>query len=159
VVEFNPNVFAAIHSGTLGMYMPWAFQDDRNKPVRNGRKMGEVLQELDAKFCKCPAGDAQKEVGYASPGTCLDWVHSHTKTEYSFAFEIFTGYGIDQLRERYRDQQTNLRRQSSLLEIDSQFTQDTCFTQFNPDTKESLKRTVSNWSNALIELAVITAAK
>ena len=156
IVEFEPSVFASIHSGTLGMYMPWAFggeQEGVTRPVRNADKMGHVLQELDAKFCQCPAGGAQKEVGYASPGTCLDWVHSHTRTQFSYAFEIFTGYGVGGLRERYKRQQSSLRPQTSLLELD----QDNCFTQFNPETEEVLKRTVSNWSNALIELAVISA--
>lgn len=157
VAEFEPTVFASIHSGTLGMYMPWAFKEGREGiPVRNGEKMNQVLQELDAKFCNCPAGGAQKEVGYASPGTCLDWVHSHTKSEYTYAFEIFTGYGVEELRQRYRDQQRLRRGTASYLQLE---TIDTCFTQFNPETADMLKRTVKNWSSALIELAVITARK
>ena len=157
VTEFDPHVFASVHSGTLGMYMPWAFKEGREgMPLRNGEKMTQVLQELDAKFCNCPAGGAQKEVGYASPGTCLDWVHSHTKAEYSYAFEIFTGYGVDELRERYREQQNLRRTQASLLELEMS---DSCFSQFNPETSDMLKRTVDNWSNALIELAVLTSRK
>ena len=157
VSEFNPKVFASIHSGTLGMYMPWAFKEG-DRPVHNEEKMSQVIQELDSKFCQCPAGAAEKEVGYASPGTCLDWVHSHTKAEFSYAFEIFTGYGVQDLRDRYKTQRASLRRftqTSSLLELE----QDSCFTQFNPETKDMLQRTVNNWSSALIELAVLTASK
>ena len=155
VSEFNPNVFAAIHSGTLGMYMPWAFSEGRKSVVRNEEKMHHVLSELDSKFCQCPAGSAQKEVGYSSPGTCLDWVHMHTKADYSYAFEIYTGFGIQDLRERYRKQQ--LRAKAAFLELDYQ--EDNCFSQFNPVTEESLRRTVKNWSQALVELAIITATK
>jgi murein tripeptide amidase MpaA len=155
VTEFNPNVFAAIHSGTLGMYMPWAFSTGQKPVVRNEEKMHHVLSELDSKFCKCPSGAAQKEVGYSSPGTCLDWVHMHTKADYSYAFEIYTGFGLQDLRERYRRQQ--LRAKAAFLELD--YKEDNCFSQFNPVTEESLKRTVKNWSQALVELAVITATK
>jgi hypothetical protein len=156
VSEFMPNVFAAIHSGTLGMYMPWAFQQGKSS-VRNGEKMTQVLQELDDKFCKCPAGGAEKEVGYSSPGTCLDWVHTHLKTDYSFAFEIFTGYGVDELRDRYRLQRANLRNPlSSMLQLEQE---DSCFMQFNPRSEESLTRTINNWSDALVELALLTARK
>ena len=160
VADFQPNVFATIHSGTLGMYMPWAYSEASTKAVRNGKKMTEVLSELDTKFCRCPAGGAAREVGYNSPGTCLDWVHSHTKAEYSYAFEIFTGVGIEDLRKRYREQQSSFRTQpQSLLQLDSDYAKDNCFLQFNPETEDAFKRTVSNWSHALIELAIITAAK
>ena len=158
VADFEPTVFATVHSGTLGMYMPWAYSTaaDSSK-IRNGRKMGEVLAELDSKFCQCPSGAAAREVGYNSPGTCLDWVHSHTKSEYSFAFEIYTGLGVEELRSRYLEQH-NLRA-SSMLQLDSAMMKDNCFLQFNPESKDDFQRTVSNWSNGLVELAVITSKK
>jgi hypothetical protein len=157
VVEFQPNVFAAIHSGTLGMYMPWAYSKDAEvSEIRNWKRMDSILSELDSKFCQCPSGGAAKEVGYDSPGTCLDWVHKNTKSEYSYAFEIFTGLSTDELRQRFRDQQKSFRASSF---IEEEFLRDNCFSQFNPETKEDYDRTVSNWSNALIELAVLTGRK
>lgn len=144
VVEFQPTVFATIHSGTRGMYMPWAFNAESGVVVRNEKKMKSVLAELDAKFCQCPYGQAAAQVGYDSPGTCLDWVHEHTKTQFSYAFEIYTGIGEADLVRRYQEQ---LRGAS--------FLQESCFEQFNPETQETYDDVVNNWADALIQLAIM----
>jgi hypothetical protein len=155
VSGFHPAVFAAIHSGTLGMYMPWAVSEEHSK-VRNEIKMNQVLSQLDARYCKCPSGPAAQQVGYDSPGTCLDWVHSNTKAAFSFAFEIFTGYGVDELRDRYKMQSNNMLR-SSFIDIEETLLNRSCFTQFNPETKSDFDRTIHNWSKALVELAIVTS--
>ena len=157
VSEFNPSVFAAIHSGTLGMYMPWAVSDESSK-VRNALQMNQVLSELDSRYCKCPSGSAAQQVGYDSPGTCLDWVHSNTNASYSFAFEIFTGYGVEELRDRYKAQSNRLLR-SSFLDVEETLMNRNCFTQFNPESKTDFVRTVHNWSKALLDLSIMTAKK
>ena len=157
VSEFDPEVFAAIHSGTLGMYMPWAVSDEGRK-VRNGLRMNQVLSQLDSQFCKCPSGAAAQQVGYDSPGTCLDWVHTNTNSSFSFAFEIYTGYGVEKLRDRYNAQSSSMLR-SSFLDVEETLMNRSCFTQFNPETKSEFDRTVENWSEALIQLAVITSGK
>lgn len=159
VADFEPTVFAAIHSGTLGMYMPWAYSKEADvSKIRNGEKMSAVLRELDTDFCQCPSGSAAREVGYDSPGTCLDWVHMHTGSMYSYAFEIFTGLSTEDLRRRYREQQQTVFR-ASFIELEEQFLRDNCFLQFNPETKADFDKTVANWSKALVELAVLTASK
>ena len=163
VEEFRPTVFAAIHSGTMGMYMPWAYSSTPNgraKKMRNSRKMKEVLSELDSKYCQCPSGAAAEEVGYDSAGTCLDWVHSRTTAKYSFAFEIFTGNGVEELRQRYKNQK--IRGGNSLLQIsleDQESSQMDCFEQFNPKTFETYKTVIDNWTKALIELPIMTSRK
>jgi len=103
VSEFDPTTFLTIHSGTKGMYMPWAFDmehlADRNEPA-----MMQMLKTLDDQHCQCPFGAAGKEVGYPCPGTCLDWVYDQLKTPYSFAFEIYTSPDYDEsLRERWQE--------------------------------------------------------
>ena len=153
VVEFNPTVFATVHSGTRGMYMPWAFAES-TEPVRNGEKMKQLLSEMDPKFCECPAGQAAAEVGYNSPGTCLDWVHAHTNSAYSFAFEIYTGIGQENLADRYQQQLRGESFAQLSVNVDQR---DTCFEQFNPLTKETYDYVVNNWANALIELSVHAA--
>jgi len=163
VIEFQPTVFASIHSGTMGMYMPWAYSDEAgSRGIRNVRKMSQVLNELDSKYCKCPSGAAAEQVGYDSPGTCLDWVHSRTASQYSYAFEIYTGVGVAQLRERYNAQKNFRGGQSSFMEMsleDEQVSSNECFLQFNPENSETYNKVVNNWTNALIELALIASRK
>jgi hypothetical protein len=144
----------------LGMYMPWAYDENADESrIRNLNKMTQVVDELDKKFCQCPAGAAAKEVGYNSPGTCIDWVHSHTKSEYTFAFEIFTGIGVEALRDRFNEQQLRGGR-LSLLELDNDVHANAnCFLQFNPTTEDQYNNVVNNWADALIELAFITGKK
>jgi len=102
VDDFRPSLFLTIHSGTLGMYMPWAYS--RSEAVRNQAGMLDVLQDLDDKYCQCPFGAAGKEVGYNCPGTCLDYVYDKLKTPFAFAFEIYAQPSSeDDLKERWRE--------------------------------------------------------
>merc|ERR1719428_1309955 len=74
VSEYRPTNFLTIHSGTRGMYMPWAY-DMEHLAKRNQPEMMNILRKLDTDHCECPFGAAGKEVGYSCPGTCLDWVY------------------------------------------------------------------------------------
>eukprot|EP00933_Yihiella_yeosuensis_P081708 TRINITY_DN95387_c0_g1_i1.p1 TRINITY_DN95387_c0_g1~~TRINITY_DN95387_c0_g1_i1.p1 ORF type:complete len:418 (-),score=80.26 TRINITY_DN95387_c0_g1_i1:138-1391(-) len=90
VTQYKPTTFLTIHSGTLGMYMPYAYDKthiaERNKPA-----MMQVLQELDSTHCQCPFGAAGHEINYNSPGTCLDWVYDDLQVPFAFAWEIYVG--------------------------------------------------------------------
>eukprot|EP00933_Yihiella_yeosuensis_P021071 TRINITY_DN1676_c0_g1_i1.p1 TRINITY_DN1676_c0_g1~~TRINITY_DN1676_c0_g1_i1.p1 ORF type:complete len:407 (+),score=87.14 TRINITY_DN1676_c0_g1_i1:107-1327(+) len=102
VAAYNPDTFLTIHSGTLGMYMPWAF-DMEHLANRNQPQMLSLLEDLDKDYCKCPFGAAGKEVGYSCPGTCLDWVFSNLRnTKYAYAFEIYVGGDKEDLRDRWK---------------------------------------------------------
>merc|ERR1719326_2152201 len=94
VSSYKPSNFLTIHSGTKGMYMPWAY-DMQHLATRNQAAMMKILQDLDKDHCECPFGAAGKEVGYPCPGTCLDWVYEKLKTPYVFAFEIYANHGED----------------------------------------------------------------
>jgi hypothetical protein len=89
VEEYRPTTFLTVHSGTLGMYMPWAF-DMEHLASRNEPEMMDILKKVDKDHCQCPFGAAGREVGYSCPGTCLDWVYDKLQTPYAFAFEIYT---------------------------------------------------------------------
>ncbi|CAK9068059.1 Carboxypeptidase A1, partial [Durusdinium trenchii] len=102
VSAYRPTTFFTIHSGTLGMYMPWAF-DMQHLADRNQQSMMEILKKVDEDHCQCPFGAAGKEVGYSCPGTCLDWVFDQLKTPYCFAYEIYYGGSLSQLRDRWQD--------------------------------------------------------
>jgi len=101
--EFEPTTFLSVHSGTLGMYMPWAWSEDE-LARRNQEKMMDVLRTLDADHCQCPFGAAGHEVGYPCPGTSVDYVYDKLKASYSFAFEIWGDPAdADSLRKRWQE--------------------------------------------------------
>merc|ERR1719183_422372 len=101
VSNYRPSNFLTIHSGTKGMYMPWAY-DMKHLATRNQPAMMEILKKLDKNHCECPFGAAGKEVGYPCPGTCLDWVYDKLQTPYAFAFEIYTSPRMNaRLKDRW----------------------------------------------------------
>jgi len=103
VSEYKPTTFLSIHSGTLGMYMPWAY-DQEHLASRNQQSMMQILKQLDEGHCHCPFGAAGKEVGYSCPGTSLDYVYDKMNTPYSFAFEIWVPEdNMPGLRERWQE--------------------------------------------------------
>jgi len=103
VTEAMPTSFVTIHSGTLGMYMPWAY-DMEHLAERNNKAMMTMLRDLDSEYCQCPFGAAGKEVGYSCPGTCLDYVYDQLNASYAFAFEIYVGPEYaDDLKERWQE--------------------------------------------------------
>mmetsp|Transcript_116731 Transcript_116731/g.326537 ORF Transcript_116731/g.326537 Transcript_116731/m.326537 type:complete len:451 (+) Transcript_116731:111-1463(+) len=102
--DANPTTFLTVHSGTRGMYMPWAWSRDKLE-TRNRKPMMEVLEALDKDHCRCPYGAAGKEVGYAAPGTSLDYARKIKGNEFSFAFEIAASHDLDpDLKARYDEE-------------------------------------------------------
>jgi len=180
VSDFQPTTFLTIHSGTLGMYMPWAF-DMEHLANRNQASMMEILKEVDQAHCECPFGAAGREVGYSCPGTCLDWVYDKLQTPYAFAYEIFYGGELESLRQRWEEkmelpdasqlQAQNLAHEhfkdmfedfpSSFIQVQSEanvtksgsetITGFACFGAFNPATEEQYRATVENWSGAYLD--------
>jgi len=100
LMDFAPTTFLSVHSGTLGMYMPWAY-DRKHLAHRNQQEMMNLLKEIDSVHCHCPWGAAGKEVGYDCPGTSVDWVFSHVNASYAFAWEIYVGEDEQGLRKRW----------------------------------------------------------
>eukprot|EP00746_Dinoflagellata_sp_MGD_P090670 gnl/MRDRNA2_/MRDRNA2_35827_c0_seq1.p1 gnl/MRDRNA2_/MRDRNA2_35827_c0~~gnl/MRDRNA2_/MRDRNA2_35827_c0_seq1.p1 ORF type:complete len:428 (+),score=77.20 gnl/MRDRNA2_/MRDRNA2_35827_c0_seq1:93-1376(+) len=187
VSEYQPTNFLTIHSGTRGMYMPWAY-DMHHLAKRNQPEMMQILKTLDSQYCECPFGAAGKEVGYSCPGTCLDWVYDKLKTPYSFAFEIYIGPEYDAgLKERFEDKIKNgfgafyqmnshlahkhfhevfaanpsnfvqLRENTQREQNMLRMDATDCFARFNPDTKERYEKTVDNWVNVYLDLAQMVA--
>mmetsp|Transcript_36698 Transcript_36698/g.84444 ORF Transcript_36698/g.84444 Transcript_36698/m.84444 type:complete len:433 (-) Transcript_36698:78-1376(-) len=189
VQAYEPTTFLTVHSGTKGMYMPWAY-DMEHLANRNQPQMMEVLRELDKDHCQCPFGAAGKEVGYPCPGTCLDWVFDNLKgTQYSFAFEIYVGSGEDDLKARWEQKMSQegsaflqehghlanehfkdffADHPSSFVQLKAEqnghrtnfdWTNENCFRNFNPADEDDYKRTVENWSSAYLDMAAKVAAK
>merc|ERR1719491_829223 len=185
VSEYKPTNFLTIHSGTKGMYMPWAYEM-HHLANRNQKKMINILKALDKDHCECPFGAAGREVGYSCPGTCLDWVYDKLQTPYAFAFEIYTNPEMDdELKEQWSEKMENggafYQAHSHLgnkhfkdvfTKIPSDFVQvevqhrhshrrhqepDECFANFNPNTQERYNSTVQNWSEAYLDMAEMVA--
>lgn len=180
VSQYNPTMFLTVHSGTKGMYMPWAY-DMHHLAKRNQPQMLQILREVDQEHCECPFGAAGREVGYSCPGTCLDWVYDKLQTPYAFAFEIYTDPEQNQdLKARFDEKISNgmgaFYQKSSHLaqghfkelftEKPSDFVQlkaethltnrmepEGCFPNFNPNTKDRYDATVETWSNAYLDVA------
>jgi len=179
VTEYQPTTFLTVHSGTRGLYMPWAY-DTTHIASRNQGAMLQILKGVDQDHCQCPYGAAGKEVGYSCPGTCLDWVYDQLQTPYSFAFEIYTSPELDgQLRQRWEEkvrtggadllQGGHHLGHPHFIDLFQKHTSDfvhttsvrshsnastrTCFGTFNPDTLERFNATLRNWAAAYLEMA------
>jgi hypothetical protein len=185
VEEYRPTNFLTVHSGTKGMYMPWAY-DMEHLATRNQPAMMQILKDLDKDHCECPFGAAGKEVGYSCPGTCLDYVYDKLQTQYAFAFEIYTGPEYDEmLKERWQEKMESggayIQTHSSLahahfkdlfekhptdfVQLKSQrgiggdMSAEECFSQFNPKSEGEYNSVVENWSSAYLEMAAEVAAR
>jgi hypothetical protein len=186
VEAYRPSTFLTVHSGTRGMYMPWAF-DMEHLATRNQPQMMEVLRSIDKDHCECPFGAAGKEVGYPCPGTCLDWVYDKLQTPYAFAFEIYAGpEWSDMLKERWQEKMSaggsffqihshlghshfhdlfvehptdfvQLKEQSARRRGD--MSAEECFAQFNPGTEGDYTSLVENWSAAYLDMAAKIASQ
>jgi hypothetical protein len=180
VEKYEPTTFLTVHSGTRGMYMPYAYDMDHEAQF-NAPLMLSVLKDLDKNHCQCPYGAAGKEVGYPCPGTCLDWVYNKLKTPYVYAFEIYTSADRDaDLKQRWQEKSKeglNLLQNGGHLghqhfgELFSNHTSDfvqrqqhieaakgdECFSMFNPDTEIVYNKTVQNWAEAYLEMAAMVA--
>jgi len=177
VAEYQPTTFLTVHSGTKGMYMPWAYDMD-HLAKRNQPEMMQILKTLDKNHCQCPFGAAGREVGYSCPGTCLDYVYDKLNVEYAFAWEIYTNPEMDgMLQDRWQEK---MNEQGSFLQLTSHlghehfkdlfedhpssFVQlrasrghdmspEECFSQFNPASESELNSVVENWSGAYMDMA------
>jgi hypothetical protein len=180
--KYEPTNFLTVHSGTKGMYMPWAY-DMQHLAKRNQPAMLHILKELDKEHCECPFGAAGREVGYSCPGTCLDWVYDRLKTPYAFAFEIYTDRSADaHLKARFQEKLANMgafyqlnstlaekpfhevfqAHPSDFVQLSSQnthkhqtaaMTESECFGIFNPSDETEFKAVLDNWSNAYLDMA------
>jgi len=89
--EYKPTIFLTVHSGTLGMYMPYAYSAELVADEKDRERMLGVLSTLNKDYCACSAGSAGKEVGYLCSGTCLDYMYDKLGTKFAFGYEIWDG--------------------------------------------------------------------
>jgi len=165
VTAFNPKVFLIVHSGTFGLYTPYAFTEKLGPVNEDG--MLKVLNVVDKKYCNCHPGGAATEVGYLSSGTSVDYVYDHG-APYSFAWEIYTPQYVPQeafIAARITKSK-NLRgynsnplykhttKAQSYLDIinmrGENLNDEKCFYAFNPITQEDYNHSVDTWASAIL---------
>jgi hypothetical protein len=101
--DFKPELFISVHSGNLGVFVPWAYAKTAPAPAKADLSLAEGIAK---DFCKCPFGGAAQTVGYPCPGTSLDYVYDKLGARYSFAVEIWIS----------RDQQPKFKSRFEALE-------------------------------------------
>jgi len=166
VSKYKPTTFVSVHSGTKGMYMPWAYTAQLAE--RNQAAMMKVLKALDKDHCECPFGANGKEVGYTGGGTSLDWVYDKLQTQYAFTFEIYGDPDMDeslknvwkkkmQRREAFfQSSEVSRRMQSHQVDVENfghSMSEDGCFFMYNPDSAKRYNDTIHNWSAAYLQMA------
>eukprot|EP01017_Pseudomicrothorax_dubius_P041787 TRINITY_DN672_c0_g1_i1.p1 TRINITY_DN672_c0_g1~~TRINITY_DN672_c0_g1_i1.p1 ORF type:complete len:401 (-),score=117.39 TRINITY_DN672_c0_g1_i1:1081-2217(-) len=162
LTEFMPKVFLTVHSGTFGMYTPYAYSKKTAK--RNEDAMLEVTNNLNQKYCNCPCGAAGREVGYVSPGTCLDYAYDQLDVPWSFAWEI---YSSERKEQSFLQIQQSAKKGFLAKEEDaapSCFLQTgntakaeakmmlDCFGWFNPTSQNEYHSVVENWTDAILDM-------
>ena len=55
-------VCVIVHSGTLGMYMPYAWSPEIPQDNTGDQFALNILSRVNEKYCRCAAGSAGKEV-------------------------------------------------------------------------------------------------
>lgn len=168
--DFKPHSFIDVHSGTLGMFLP----NKLSKEPEKSRVLQKALVGLDEKYCNCPMGIADKEVGYHTSGSSLDYAAEKTDTNFALAVEIWTDKeNLAELRSRFgtikKELYTSLLQGASLVddsmkllaekaaEIEAKIEKegaDACFGAFNPTEEAAFLGTVSHWSNAFADFSI-----
>jgi len=160
VSAYKPTSFLSIHSGTKGMYMPWAY--NTSLATRNQVAMMDILEAVDKDHCECPFGATGIELGYTCAGSSLDWVYDALQTPYAFTFEIYGDPSEDEeLKDAWNKKMTG---RSDFVQVRSDHRHhsmgdddDDCFSMFNPDTKKRYDSTIQNWSAAYLDVAELVA--
>jgi len=181
----RPTTYLTVHSGVKGMYMPWAWSTDLLENDTSQSSMMQVLRALDKDHCRCPYGAAGKEVGYAAPGTSLDFARTIEGNLFSFAFEIACSKDADaDFLSRYQREESTKHRTllqhgkspvaaspatvrphvASLLQAASHAFRvehqseegNDCFPTYNPTSRKEYEEVTKNWAAAFLEMAHLT---
>ena len=86
LAELRPEVFVSVHSGTLAVLHPYAYE---MKQCGDSR-VREVAQQVAREFCQhCSVGGAAHSIGYTASGSSQDYSYDVSAVTYAFTYEIF----------------------------------------------------------------------
>lgn len=174
--KFQPHAYLDIHSGFRGMFFPNAVTNDQEF----GSNLQRITANVDEAACKCPLGVANKEVGYHTSGSALDYSFEKVGVPFSMAVEVYLDpeliSEVQHIESRWEEQKKNLLKPlktgSSFMEngfspVPMSFIQSAdsakvvdglapheCLRYFNPVTKEQFDKVINPWTNALASLSI-----
>mmetsp|Transcript_25530 Transcript_25530/g.41200 ORF Transcript_25530/g.41200 Transcript_25530/m.41200 type:complete len:416 (-) Transcript_25530:81-1328(-) len=164
-MKYKPHVFLTIHSGTLGLFTPYAFAQSSANPSsllykHSGpsflsmqsrmesddsskariKEMINLLDGINPKYCNCEAGAAGDVLPYLSPGTSMDYMFDKLGTDYAFAFEIYDGASSGGYKYNSKDvkliQTGVLQRRSDFLLVEETQEPEDIFEQSNDQAEQ-----------------------
>jgi hypothetical protein len=174
---FHPHAYLDLHSGFRGMFFPNGVAED---PELTSQLL-HLCAPVDESACKCPLGVANKEVGYHTAGSALDYGFSKVKIPFAMAVEVYLDEDeaaeISELENRWNSQKTDLLKpiakrsdfmvkgipknsklQMSFIQTKSKDTSEMspegCLKYFNPINRISFRKTLTTWSNAIASLSI-----
>jgi hypothetical protein len=174
---FHPHAYLDLHSGFRGMFFPNGVAED---PELTSQLL-HLCAPVDEASCKCPLGVANKEVGYHTAGSALDYGFSKVKIPFAMAVEVYLDEDeateIRELENRWNSQKTDLLKpiakrsdfmvkrvpknsklQMSFIQTKSKDTSEMspegCLKYFNPINQTTYKKTLTTWSNAVASLSI-----
>jgi len=174
---FHPHAYLDLHSGFRGMFFPNGVAEDQELTSQ----LLHLCAPVDESACKCPLGVANKEVGYHTAGSALDYGFSKVKIPFAMAVEVYLDEDeaaeISELENRWNSQKTDLLKpvakrsdfmvkgipKNSKLQMSfiqkkskdtSEMSPEGCLKYFNPINKNSYRKTLDTWSNAVASLSI-----
>ncbi len=129
----DPLMFLSIHSGTLGLFYPYAFeaanknksmynytnfQLDSPEEVKRKKLMDGILQLVKKNHCSnCFVGTPFKLLNYESSGTCLDYIYDNLKVPFSFVWEVYSRQKLFPEMKKYEETHS---KKNIFLELDAE---------------------------------------
>lgn len=160
--SFNAKVFLSIHSGTYGLFHPYAYSNKKIKKEDDLHHMINILKAIQSKYCKqCYVGSPAETLNYFSYGNCLDYAYDVLKIPYSFAWEIYSGETINEELNviKQKNQMKRMLRKykqsviSSFIEkAYSQKLKDRCIDLFNPLDRTSYDFIIERFKKGIVDL-------
>jgi hypothetical protein len=184
LADFQPTFFVSVHSGQLGMFVPWAYSGEAPLTDQSSYSFAEGI---DREFCQCPLGPAGALLGYGAPGTSLDYAYDKLKVPHSFAIEIWSNPASQyQFHDRWSEEAAGhivgdagkpllapadsssflaglstgrrLRRASRARRRQGKEAENQCLENFNPVQPDSYNDVVRRWRHALLALSLKVAS-
>lgn len=174
--KFSFTTFMSVHSGTLGLGIPFAYKFSFLKAANELKEQENIVDQISGQYCDCPHGPMSDTIHYVSPGNCLDYAYSVKKVKYSFAFEIFKqekippmynllindpsleAFDISSLRKKssirsisFVQKSKHTYENSCFLQTSLKMNSENCFEFFNPLKKLHYDNTLKIWTNIIFE--------
>lgn len=101
IIDLKPDMFIDFHSGSYGMFTPYAhFRIEGDELLNEFKDQQEILRIISDKYLKCKVGQL-RDLVYHCSGSALDYVYAKLNLKFAFAFELFKKNKAGKLRKRF----------------------------------------------------------